>query len=209
MTHSPLRIIALMALGYAGISLSLPAEARACSFAELTEHTLDAGEEMADTAPPETPAVEVMVIRRPATSAEAGCGTQAVSSCDGTGSVGLSITAAADDRTDSEQMGYVIELVGGDQPVNLGIPATPVRIDQDGTIWFQFSDSDQDIDMTLSVRAMDLGGNLSEPTVVQVESSGASGCSTSAGTRTGSTTMALIGMALLWSLRKRRSGLPA
>jgi MYXO-CTERM domain-containing protein len=166
------------------------------------EHVVDAGEEAIDTTPPGAPALgEAAVIRRPAASSQSGC-QQGASSCDGSGSIGVAIEASDDDRTPAAEMGYVIELAGGRLPGNLSLPDGPVRADAEGLIWFVFSDRDQDIDVTLSVRAMDLGGNLGEPATVRIRHGGSGGCS--AGAPAGPATLGLVILAVAAALRRRR-----
>lgn len=203
MMHSIFRISVLVAASYAAVSVSSLGPARACSFVELEEHTVDADEEAVDTTPPQAPVLGEVVINR---SPEGG-GCMSATSCDGSGWLGFDITASADDRTPQAQMGYVIELADGELPGNMNLPAGPVRADAGGHIGFPFSDRDQDIDFTLSVRAMDLGGNLGEPVMVQVRDSGSSGCS--AGGRSGPVTLILVMLALAAALRRRRDLLRA
>lgn len=200
--RSALRVGALVAATHTTLSVSFLDRARACDFVLPEEHVVDAGEEAIDTTPPGAPVLgEVMVIRRPAQSSQYGC-NQSASSCDGSGSIGLSIDASTDDRTPAAEMGYVIDVAAGRLPGNLSLPEVPVRADADGMVWFVFSDRDQDIDVTLSVQAMDLGGNLGEAATVRIRHGGSSGCS--AGDHAGSATLALVIVALAVALRRRR-----
>ncbi len=70
-----------------------------------------------------------------------------------------------------------------------------------------FYERDQNIDFELSVRAMDLGGNLSEPVLVQISDSNSSGCS--AGARSGPVTLILVILALVAAQCRRRDVFPA
>jgi uncharacterized protein (TIGR03382 family) len=168
-------------------------------------HVVDAGEEAVDSTPPEAPVLGAVTIERD----PAGDGCWEASACQGAGSINLGIKRSADDRTSSEEMGYVIELAGGELPRNMALPASPVRAywsGDSGEMSFYFTDRDQDVDFTLSVRAMDLAGNLSEPVMIEV-GDGSSGCS--AGARSGSMTMILVILALAVALRRRRDAFPA
>ena len=203
MMHTLVRISALVAAIHAAFSISLPGHARACSFAFL-EHFVDADEVEVDTTPPAAPVIgEVLFHRRPDKSSQNGC-SQSASSCDGTGTIGISIDVAADDRTAEADMGYLIEITGGEPPDDFFLPTEPVRADESGIIWFPFSDRDQDIDFTFSVQARDLGGNVGEPAVVQVSDSSPQGGGCSAGASAGSTSLALVLLALAVALRRRR-----
>jgi uncharacterized protein (TIGR03382 family) len=201
MTRSLIRTSVLLAVSHIAISVSSLDQARACSLVENTEHVVDADEEAVDTTPPEVPVLEVMYSREPA-----GDGCFSASSCQGSGSVGLGIEMAVDDRTSLGEMGYVIELAGGELPSGMRLPASPVRADY-GVIWLHFSDHDQDIDFTLSVRAMDLAGNLGEPVLVEASDGGSSGCST--GARSGPATLILVILALAVAVRRRRDAFRA
>ena len=154
--------------GLAALTLMATATpSHACSFAPLTMHEIDPQEAMVDTTPPAAPELaEVVFVRRPATSG--GCG--AVSSCDGSGEVGVELLPTSDDRSPPDQIGYIIEFAGGTRPENLGLPLEPVRPDESGTIWLLFSDRDQTLDFQLSVRAVDLAGNEGPALAVDVTS---------------------------------------
>jgi uncharacterized protein (TIGR03382 family) len=198
MFRSLSRIVFLSAVSCAALAAAYQDQARACSLVGLTEHVVDANEEAVDTTPPKLPVLgDVMVHRRPAQN---GCASS-TSSCDGSGSIGIYIDAAMDDRTAEAEMGYVFELAGGELPDNMSLPPRPVRAELGG-MWLHFSDRDQPIDFTLEVRTMDLGGNLSEPVLVRVSDGGdADGCS--AGTRSGPVTMILVLLALVAALRRQ------
>jgi uncharacterized protein (TIGR03382 family) len=197
-----LRISALVAATHAALSVTFPVQARACSFAFL-EHFVDADEVEVDTTPPAAPVIgEVLFHRSPDGSSQNGC-SQSASSCDGTGTIGISIDVAADDRTAEADMGYLIEITSGELPDEFFLPTEPVRADESGIIWLPFSDHGQDIDFAFSVQARDLGGNLGEPAVVQVSDSGPQG-GCSAGASAGPASLALVLLALAAALRRRR-----
>lgn len=208
MMHTILRTSALVAASYAAFSASFPAPARACSFRFL-EHFVDNDEVAVDTTPPAAPVItEVLFHRRPDRSSQNGC-NQSASSCDGTGTIGISIDMVADDRTAEADMGYVIEIAGGELPEQMALPEEAVRADESGILWLWFGDRDQAIDFTVTVRARDLGGNVGEPTTVNVidgAQDGGSGCS--AGASGGPATLAVVMLALAASLRRRRAAFP-
>ena len=201
--HTLVRISALVAATHAALSVTFPVHAQACSFAFL-EHFVNADEVEVDTTPPAAPVIgEVLFHRRPDGSSQNGC-SQSASSCDGTGTIGISIDVAADDRTAEADMGYLIEITSGDLPDDIILPTEPVRADESGILWFPFADHDQDLDFTFSVQARDLGGNLGEPAVVQVSDSSPQGGGCSAGASAGPASLALVMLALAAALRRRR-----
>lgn len=202
MMHTLLRISALVAATHAALFLSLPGPAWACSFA-LLEHFTSADEVAVDQTPPAVPVLGGVLMHRRPERSQNGC-SQSASSCDGTGTIGISIDAAADDRTAEADMGYLIEIVGGELPDDIHLPTEPVRADESGIIWLPFADRDQDIDVTFSVRARDLGGNLGEPAVVEVIDGSPRGGGCSAGTSAGPASLALVMLALAAALRRRR-----
>ncbi len=180
--------------------LAAPRISHACSFVPLTEHELDAEEQQIDTTPPAPPELdEVMLIRRPASSSACG---GAVNSCDGSGQVGIALLPTADDRSPADQIGYLVELVDGSLPGNLYIPEQPVRQIDGGALWFVFSDEDQEFEFSVSIRAVDLAGNMSEPILVEVFS-GNSGCSATSNNRALGT-WGVVLFALLWAVRRWR-----
>lgn len=209
--RSLLRNSVFVAASYAAWSASALPPAHACSFALQPEHVIDPGEEAADTTPPGTPVLGTPeFFRRPDLSR---CNDP--SSCAGSGTIGVALDAPADDRTPGAEMGYVFEVTGGTLPANMNLPEAPVRADTEGVIWFLFSDDDQSIDVTLSVRAMDLGGNLGAPATVRLTHPGDVGCvgggtgndagGCSAGTRAGLGTAAMVLLALAMTLHRREA----
>ena len=181
---------------------ALASDSQACSFAPLPVHMLDQAEQGVDVEAPQAPqTIDYQMLRNPET--DTGCGGT-VNSCDGSSQIGLSIAGASDDRTPAGEIGYVIDVVAGDGAnlLNLGPLDDPVRPDESGTIWLMFSDSGQDVDITLSVRAMDLAGNVSDPVAVDVvDSSG--GCR-SGGARVGAWAPLALVVVLLAAGSRRR-----
>lgn len=178
-----------------------PGSVAACSFAPLEMHELDPAEEQADTNPPEAPEMaELVFVRRPFRSA--GCGAT-ITSCDGSGQIGIELLPTVDDRSSPAEVGYIIEHAGGTLPDNLGLPPDPVRTDGTGTIWLLFSDVDQPLDFQLSIRAVDLGGNVSAAITIDVASVDSAGCSITSW-RTQHSSWLLLLLAVILASRGRR-----
>jgi uncharacterized protein (TIGR03382 family) len=170
MMRSIVRNSFFVAIGFAAWSASLLQPARACSLSPQTEHTLDPGEETADTTAPGAPVLGALrVSRQPSLP-----GCQDSGACDGTGLISFAITAPADDRTPGAEMGYRLELASN--VPNVFPPDETVRVDSEGRIYIYFNDQDQALDFTLSVRAVDLGGNVGEPATIEVSHEGGVGC---------------------------------
>lgn len=205
--RSLLRNTLFIAAGYAACLASDLPPAGACSLAHQEEHVTDPAEEAADITPPGAPVLGAPELSRHPDLPR--CNDP--SSCAGTGTIGVVIEAPADDRTSGADMGYVIEVSGGTLPANMSLPETPVRTGSDGFVWFYFSDQDQSIDVTLSVRAVDLGGNVGAPATVRVTHPGNIGCvggdpaGCSAGTRAGLGTAAMVFLAMALVLYRRRA----
>lgn len=193
MMHTLARISALAAVTHAALSLSSPGPAQACSYA-FDEHFINPDEVDVDRTPPAAPVFGEVVFDR-----------QGEGSCSGTGTIGIRIEAS-DDRTAPEDMGYLIKIAGGTLPDDIFLPETPVRAGDDGIIYFPFEDRDQAIDVTFSVQARDLGGNVGAPAVVQAvddsPEADVAGCSASGSA--GRASLALVMLALAVTLRQRR-----
>lgn len=212
--RSLLRSTLFIAAGYAACLASHLPPAGACSLAPQEEHLTDPAEEAADTTPPGAPVLGAPEFSRHPDLPR--CNNP--SSCVGTGMIGIVIEAPTDDRTPAADIGYVFEVSGGTAPASMNLPETPVRADINGSVWFYFSDQDQSIDVTLSVRAVDLGGNLGAPATVRVTHPGDVGCvgddpgddegGCTAGTRANPGTAALMFLALALVLYRRRPARP-
>lgn len=164
---SPLRSFPLGAaagLTAALVTLALPDDVAACSFGQ-TEHFFDAVEQVEDVTAPSTPSFEVEAIQRGVGPERAGCGQQSSTSCDDLGWITLRLLDVSDDRTARAEMGYLIE-TQGEVPEGLSVPDVPVRFD-DNTfvlVWIDGAHDHQErIDFTVTMRAVDLGGNVSDP----------------------------------------------
>jgi len=131
-----------------------------------------------------------------------GCNAQERTSCSGVGTFSFSGTAT-DDRTPVGRVGFVVSVVEGELPaLSRGAPFSPVR--GEGAphmdVVYVFGNDDRAYDFVLEVRAIDLNGNVGPPTLVPFSRGTASGCAT--GRPHG--TLALVGLVLLVSLRRRR-----
>jgi len=173
--------------------------ARACLLAPPTEHQLDSEEQLLDTSPPDQVAMPTYSIGR-GEGGQLGCSSD---SCDAFGTLKLEIVAPADDRTGPPDMGYRIEYLDGDMPADL-LPSYDVRPDQ-GVIYLHWGDqatnNQEAFYFRLSIRAVDLGGNLSElATELEIHHMGSCGCGSQ---RFGPTELMLVGVLLmLWCLRR-------
>jgi hypothetical protein len=154
--------------------------AHACSLVQDVPHTLDPSAKATDTTAPAAPTVSVTSIERgkgPKTNVSS-C-SQSASSCDDLGSVDLQL-GAQDDQTPTDQIGYQIELAGGELPSGMTLPSQAVRA-RAGAIYLHWIDGAHDdqesISFTLQVRAVDLAGNIGPATTVEVHDSGSGGCS--------------------------------
>lgn len=176
--------------------------ARACSLVAPIEHELDPQEQIDDSSPPGPVDTPWYAITR-GTGSSLSCSS---TSCDDIGTLRLEITPPQDDRTGPEDIGYRIEHLEGDMPVGL-LPDTDIRAD-DGVIFLYWDDeaeaNQEALYFKLSIRAVDLGGNLSEEaTVLEIHHPGSCGCSSK---KFGPTELMLTLLALvLWSRRGRRA----
>ena len=147
---------------------SIPAPARACSFAGPTPYVVDAAMQATDHVAPTLAPLTVTRLQRGAKTE----GCMSGSSCDGFGSLAIR-AAATDDVTPATGIGYRFTLVDGTLPPSFSIllnqPSQVVV--SDGEIWFNWNDGTEDhqsIDFTLQVVAIDRAGNESAPQTVRV-----------------------------------------
>ena len=150
----------------------------ACSYGTPPALVLDPQAQVSDTTPPSVPVAKVDSVHRgqgPTTNANC---SQSASSCDDIGSIDIALSAT-DDQSATDKMGYQVELVNGHLPDGLALPTGPVLL-MEGRLylhWIDGATDDQEaISFTLAIRAMDLAGNTSPPTNLEV-SDGGSGCS--------------------------------
>jgi hypothetical protein len=142
--------------------------ARACSFSGPSPYVVDASMQATDHVAPTLPPVSVARLQR----GEKTGGCTGASTCDGFGSLALSV-APSDDVTPANAIGYRFSLAAGALP-----PGFSILLDQpsqvvvsDGEIWFNWTDGTDDhapIDFTLRVTAIDRAGNESAPQMVRV-----------------------------------------
>jgi hypothetical protein len=126
------------------------------------------------------------------------------SSCDDIGSISISVLAAQDDSTPFDQMGLRMELVDGKLPGSAALYDYDVRIIQDGFFlaWGDGAkDKQESFDFTLSIRSVDLAGNVSQTaTELRIKDPGRMGCATSP------TNMGLLPLLLALLLLKKAMG---
>jgi len=142
--------------------------ARACSVAGPSPYVIDASMQATDHVSPTLQPLSVASLQR-GTATGGACSRN---SCDGMGSLALTI-AVSDDVTPATNLGYRFSLAAGALP-----PSFIIMLDQpsqvtvsDGKIWFNWDDGTEDhapIDFTLQVVAIDRAGNESAPQTVRV-----------------------------------------
>ncbi len=109
---------------------------------------------------------------------------------------------AGDDRTAARELGYELTIVSGDS----GGIATPPGVYawwEPGVVQLGTRDDGQDVDFVVSIVAVDLNGNRSEPLLVHVADHGGMGCSLGR-VRGGHTSALLVALAALVGIRRRR-----
>jgi hypothetical protein len=150
-----------------------PPVALACSLASPPEHVIDPKAQASDSTAPGAPAVTVAKIERG--KGQAAC---SYNTCEGIGTVVLDVSAS-DDQTPSEGLGYRVELVSGQAPTGLHLPAGAVQA-RDGQLRLHWSDGDTDeqeaISFSLAVTAVDLAGNVGPASTADVQDAGSTGC---------------------------------
>ena len=146
-------------------SFLLAASAFPCSIV-VAPHQLDPAEQKIDRTPPARVAAGVKNIRRGRGPVKHGDGAMAVSSCDDLGSITLQLTAS-DDRTSTDNLGYLPVGVEGDLPSGLLERVEVQRADDDGalTLWWidGATDVQEPLKFALAIIAVDLAGNRSAP----------------------------------------------
>lgn len=142
----------------------VPSDALACTIG-LIEHHLDEGEEPLDSTAPQTPEFVVDHIQRGVGPNGGDCDELSGSSCDDLGWISIRITGTGDGRTPDWEIGYEVEIVG-DAPEGLA-PSYPVRVNGEDPrfmlTWIDEAIDDQEsLSFQVSLRAIDLAGNMSE-----------------------------------------------
>ena len=152
--------------------------ADACSIARNSEgHTLDPEEQAIDRTPPSKPTLMVLGIKRGQPSG--GCSH---GSCDDVGTMTIGVLGS-DDRTAPGKLGYRVEPASGNFPRGFSLPVMPIRLlspaEGGGTGHMVFAWDDGEggasLSFSISVVAIDLAGNESQPTILRI-SDGGSGC---------------------------------
>jgi hypothetical protein len=155
---------------------TLRADARACSVRGPSPYVIDTSMQATDHVAPTLAPPSVTSLQR-GTATGGACSRN---SCDGMGSLALTI-AVSDDVTPATNLGYRFSLAAGALP-----PSFFILLDQpsqvpvsDGKIWFNWDDGTEDhapIDFTLQVVAIDRAGNESAPQIVRVTDDPGGGC---------------------------------
>jgi hypothetical protein len=207
MRMSGIRIGAIAALSVAFRA----APALACSFEGPAQYELDAQEQQLDTTAPAAPTAVVATVREGEGEERVGCGQFASDSCADLGWLQVEFAPPGDDRTASDDLGYIVE-IEGDVPDGLAqvvpdddafefsaYPMSFVWIDED-------PDRDEPYDFTVRLYAVDRGGNVSEGSPpFRVRSEGESGCAMVAADVASRSFGALaVGLGLI-AMRRRRT----
>ncbi|HOX47395.1 MAG TPA: hypothetical protein PK668_27625 [Myxococcota bacterium] len=199
MPKTPQGFRALLAC-VAAFILALGGPARAAVMGPIP-HELDPVEQQLDHTPPGPVQVLSVEVHRGEDPDQSGCGWDWTEDAE-LGSVVLRIAPPEDDRTPPERMGYRIERVGGTVPAGL-LPDFDVRGLGD-VIYLHWEDGGTDeqepLDFDLTIRAVDLGGNVGPSVGARnVTDPGTGGCATTSPSLAG--LLALL--AGLLALRRR------
>jgi hypothetical protein len=184
-----------------------PSSARACKPGSNHPHTLDAQAQGTDSTPPGLPTVSVERIGRGKGPQRSGCG-ESGTSCDDLGTITLLVNAT-DDQTSAESMGYQVELASGSLPSGLDIPSAAVRT-MGGRLYFYWIDGNTDdqeaVSFSLTIRAVDLAGNVGEPATIAISDPGSgSGCTVARRGPASGWHCTAVGILLLAFLLRRRT----
>jgi hypothetical protein len=160
----------------------------ACGYGGYTLHETDPAQ-ADDTTPPSAPTVDVDIVRY-----DQGCGSH-----------GLDLELAmqaTDDRAPGERIGFLVTVASG----SFSLEVDEGAIVPYGPVSFYFAEDELPFAGELEVRAVDLNGNIGEPTLVEVSSNGPSR-KRFASVRGASPllTFGMIGVALVIACRRRRA----
>jgi hypothetical protein len=200
MPRVPLLLVPVLLVGAAA------ARAQACELAAPVTHVIDPAEQAIDHAPPVMgQRVRVNITR--GRGKAAGCDRAASTSCDDIARIELT-PEASDDRTPATGLGYQIRLLVGPLPAGLALPMTAIRPQADGALvlaWSEHPDGDPPLlAFVLEVRAVDAGGNASEPISVPVRDGEDELLSCGVGRTARHSALPTLGLIALAALGRRR-----
>ncbi|NVB83251.1 MAG: hypothetical protein HOV81_33070 [Kofleriaceae bacterium] len=179
-----------LALAAATLLVSRPSEA--CSPLYNFDHVTDPAY-ADDVTPPGAPYVALRSVTRHGDNGGGGA------SCAGLSQIELGV-AATDDRAPADQLGYQVTVLSPESPVS-GFGDRIVK-PQLGTLFMRFDFDAEPFDLDLEVRAVDLNGNVGEPTTysarIEPPDVDDGGCSA------GGASPGWLGLAALALLRRRR-----
>ena len=151
---------------------------KACSMPGNNKHEIDPDEALLDSEPPgKIEIINSLILRGHEPD---GIGCSSGGSCDDIGSITIGVTPPEDNRTDAEHMGYRLEMVGGNPPIQL--PDFDVT-SPFGEIYIHWgdgaTDSQEAIEFSVIIYAIDLAGNVGPPSEPYlILHPGSSGCNT-------------------------------
>ncbi len=188
------------------LALLWASPALACVQIPDVAHVIDP--ESADVVAPAAPEIGEVAVGRGQGPEPAGCFSSVSTSCDDAGLISIAVSAA-DDVSAAEDIGYRVELVEGDLPESFTL-STAIWRARDGHLSLRWNDDATDdqepFDVTLSIVAVDEGGNESQPVEIDVSDPGsteAGGCDGSGGhLGAGAAILAMLAM------RRRRPASP-
>ena len=206
--------VGLVAIGSVGVVVAwAPRTVEACTPLPPLRHTLDPDEQAVDMVAPGAAGVSVVTIERAQID-----GTDL--DCTHLAGVLIEVTAATDDRTQAEDMGYVVvdstapgAFIVPDLAMRTGACSVPVPENCEKLIRLQWSDVDPQtpLDFSFALAAMDLAGNVgpaSEPVVVVDPGRDAGGCQATGPTGPSTVGAGALFVALLLGFRKRPPSTP-
>jgi hypothetical protein len=156
---------AALAVAACLLPLTAAEPARACSRIAQTPFAIDPAQQAVDRVAPDAIAqIGVSIARGSVPHCSNGECTS--TSCDGVGSVFLELGPLRDDRTPSERMGVLLEVVEGQAPAGL-MPSSALGAGPDGHLTLLWGDDlstvGQPIDFKIVARAVDAAGNTGPP----------------------------------------------
>jgi MYXO-CTERM domain-containing protein len=193
----------------AAVVIAMRTDARACSIAGPTAHVVYPSMAATDQVPPTLPLPTVTVSRG---KREVGCGGR--NTCDNIGNIRIAV-AATDDTTPAERIGYRLTLEGfgppnaGGLPRGLTLPTDAVDpvAGEVVLVWDDIADGEaEDFYFVVSVVAVDLAGNQSEPQLLPIGDGRGGDCSIAGGDRSARApaVVAAVAFALAAFRRRRR-----